>query len=136
MYERLKTEQSRRSATLGDYELVITNCKRLEGILEKRFGASGRGLHEKVTSVQARLPEPLIKKLRYIATIRNQLVHEEDKHKIDDKAGFQRASKEAEKQLTALLKPTSTGLFGWKAVLIALGVAALAAAFLYRIFAS
>ncbi len=120
---------------MGDYELVITNCKRLEGILEKRFGASGRGLHEKVTSVQAKLPEPLIRKLRYIATIRNQLVHEEDKHRIDDRAGFQRASKEAEKQLAALLRPTSAGRLGWKTALIALCVAALAA-FLYRILGS
>lgn len=110
---------------MSDYELVITNCKRLEGMLEKGFGASGRGLHEKVTSVQAKLPEPLIKKLRYIATIRNQLVHDEDRHKIDDKASFQRASKEAEKQLAALLKPASTRLFRRKAAWVALFLMAL-----------
>lgn len=116
---------------MGDYELVITNCKRLEGMLEKGFGASGRGLHEKVTSVQTRLPEPLIKKLRYIATIRNQLVHEEDRHRLDDKASFQRASKEAEKQLAALLRPTSTARFRQNAILLAMAAAVLAAALLY-----
>ena len=116
---------------MGDYELVITNCKRLEGILEKGFGASGRGLHEKVTSVQARLPEPLIKKLRYIATIRNQLVHEEDRHRLDDKASFQRASKEAEKQLTALLRPSTAGRLRRILILIAMALATLGAALLY-----
>ena len=117
---------------MGDYELVITKCKRLEGILENGFGANGRGLHEKVTSVQPKLPDPLIKKLRYIATVRNKLVHDDDYHQLDDKNGYKLACKDAEKQLAALLKPHKTSLFGWK-TLVALFVAALAgfALFLY-----
>lgn len=117
--------------TLSDYELVITSCKRLEAILEKGFGASGRGLHEKVTSVQAELPEPLVRKLRFIATVRNKLVHDQDYQRLDDRDGYRRASKEAETQLAALLKPAATGWLGRKGVFVAAGVAALVAAMIF-----
>ena len=60
---------------MNQYEVVITGCKRLEQLLEGRFGAAGRGLHEKVTSVAQHLPLPVINKLRYIASVRNQVVH-------------------------------------------------------------
>lgn len=60
---------------MNQYEVVITGCKRLEQLLEGRFGAAGRGLHEKVTSVTRHLPLPVINKLRYIASVRNQVVH-------------------------------------------------------------
>jgi hypothetical protein len=109
---------------VSDYELVITSCKRLEGLLEQGFGASGRGLHEKVSSVQSNLPEPLIKKLRYIATIRNRLVHDADYHALDDKPGFERASKEAERQLAAMLQPATSGKGGCMGVLAALCISA------------
>jgi hypothetical protein len=39
----------------NDYELVIRVSKQLELVLEARFGASGRGLHEKVTTARVRL---------------------------------------------------------------------------------
>lgn len=60
---------------MNQYEVVITGCKRLEQLLESRFGAAGRGLHEKVTSVTRHLPLPVLNKLRYIASVRNQVVH-------------------------------------------------------------
>lgn len=61
----------------SDIELVIRYSRALESLLGKRLGATGTGLHEKITSVEKRLGEPLVKRLRWIATIRNKVVHEE-----------------------------------------------------------
>lgn len=38
----------------NDYELVIRVSKQLEAVLEAKFGARGRGLHEKVTTASVR----------------------------------------------------------------------------------
>ena len=59
-------------------ETAIRYSKRIEGILERDFGATGRGLHEKLTSVQAQLPGDVIRSIRWVATIRNRAVHEEE----------------------------------------------------------
>ncbi len=59
------------------YELVIKTSKTLERALVDK-GASGKGLHEYVSSLENRLEQQLIKKLRYIASVRNQLVHNAD----------------------------------------------------------
>lgn len=58
-----------------DLTLVIVSSKHLEKLLEDKFGAEGKGLHEKITTAQ-HLPEDLKRKLRRVATIRNKLVHE------------------------------------------------------------
>ncbi len=68
---------------MSDIELVIKNSKKLEGLLEKHFAATGRGLHEKVGSVERKLPDGVVRRLRFIATIRNKIVHEESYDKID-----------------------------------------------------
>jgi hypothetical protein len=48
--------------------------------LEKYYGASGQGLHERINCVEEMLSRKTIQKLRYIATIRNKVVHEYDFH--------------------------------------------------------
>jgi len=58
-------------------EVAVKASKRLESLLEARFGATGRGLHEKLTSVEAQIPEDLRRSIRWVATIRNKVVHEE-----------------------------------------------------------
>jgi hypothetical protein len=88
---------------MSDIELAVTRTKTLEALLEQALGATGKGLHEKVTSVQDRLPQPLVKKLRFIATVRNKIVHEPSYQQIDDRAGFARACDDAEAQLRAML---------------------------------
>jgi hypothetical protein len=88
---------------MSDVELVITRVKALESLLEQVLGATGKGLHEKVSSVQDRLAPALVKKLRFVATVRNKIVHEADYQRIDDRDGFVRACDEAEAGLKALL---------------------------------
>jgi hypothetical protein len=98
---------------MSDIELAVTRTKLLESLLEQALGATGKGLHEKVTSVQEKLPPPLVKKLRFIATVRNKIVHEANYQQIDDRAGFTKACDEAEAALRAMLPtPARRGCFG------------------------
>jgi hypothetical protein len=94
---------------MSDIELAVTRTKILESILEQSLGATGKGLHEKVSSVQDRLSETLVRKLRFIATIRNKIVHESAYQQMDDRSGFTRACDESEAELRALLTPASPG---------------------------
>jgi hypothetical protein len=88
---------------MSDVELAITRVKALESLLEQTLSAAGKGLHEKVSNVQDRLAPGLVKKLRFVATVRNKIVHEADYRQIDDRDGFVRACDEAEAELRALL---------------------------------
>ena len=56
---------------------VLQGTKRIEAILEEKFGSTGRGLYEKMTTANMKLPEPLQKRIRYVATMRNKTMHEE-----------------------------------------------------------
>ena len=70
-----------------DLSLVIYSSKQLESLLETKFEASGKGLHEKITSAKG-LSEPLKRKLRRVATIRNKLVHDAGFDQIPDRDKF------------------------------------------------
>lgn len=78
--------------------IVIKKSKRLEMLLKQHYHAKGKGLHQLVSSVEERLPHDVINKLRFIATIRNKTVHE-DNFKIDNIQRFITVSKECEKEL-------------------------------------
>ncbi len=52
------------------------------------FGATGKGLHEKISSVEGQLTPEMIRNMRYLATIRNKLVHERGFDAIPDRARF------------------------------------------------
>jgi len=82
-------------------ETVIKLSKKAEHILESDYGASGRGLHEKVSSVEKKIPAGLVKKLRYVATIRNHLVHELD-FELDSPEEFFITAKKAIEELEQL----------------------------------
>jgi hypothetical protein len=60
----------------SDIDIVVTQSKTLEALLEQKFGATGRGLHEKLTSIEYQLEAGLVKNIRWIATMRNKVVHE------------------------------------------------------------
>ena len=71
-------------------------------MLESALGAHGKGLHEKISSVEPRLPPPLVRRMRYLATIRNRLVHERGFTAIPDRAAFLEAADASVRELTAL----------------------------------
>lgn len=58
-------------------EDVLQRTKRLERVLSEKYGAEGKGLHEKTTSVERQLEARTVKQLRFIASVRNKLMHED-----------------------------------------------------------
>lgn len=108
---------------MSDIELAVTRTKALEALLEQGLGATGKGLHEKVSSVEARLPQPLVRKLRFVATVRNKIVHESGYTRIDDRPGFVRACDEAEAELRALSAPPRVINKGCLGLVLLVGIA-------------
>jgi len=89
---------------MKDIDLAVRSSKRIESALVRIFGAKGKGLHEKLSSVERRLNPTLVKRVRYVATIRNKLIHEDSYRKIDDRAAFKRAVKHICKELSKMEK--------------------------------
>ncbi len=58
---------------MGDKDEVTSITKTLEHLLETRYGARGRNLHEKVTSVETYLDPQLVKQLGIVAGIRDNV---------------------------------------------------------------
>jgi len=81
---------------------VIKSSKELEYILEHNFGGHGKGLHEKISSSSGLTPQ-LIKDMRYLATIRNKLIHERGFDKIPDRAAFKQTFEKSAGELQKLL---------------------------------
>lgn len=86
------------TATLKD---VLQGTKRIEALLEQKFGSTGRGLYEKMDSANMALPEPLKKRIRYVATLRNKAMHE-DGFEIDDIAEYVKTCQSIAQQLDDL----------------------------------
>lgn len=72
----------------NDYQLAIELSKELESRLERELGAEGKGLHEKVSSVEAALPVVTVRALRYVASVRNALIHDRDVRALPDRKRF------------------------------------------------
>lgn len=77
---------------------IIEYNKKIEKILVTKYHATGKGLHSKLTSVESELSPELVKKIRFIATIRNKMVHEEDFQELP--ANFIKSNKEVIKELS------------------------------------
>lgn len=86
-----------------DMKLVIIASKNLESVLEKEFGATGRGLHEKISSVQD-IPPDIQRKLRKIATIRNKLIHDVGYDSVENQSQFKSDFHDCVIQLQAIAK--------------------------------
>lgn len=55
---------------------VLEITKEIEGLLEKYYGAQGRGLREKAESVAEKLPATIQYPIRMISAMRNKAAHE------------------------------------------------------------
>jgi hypothetical protein len=89
----------------SDLELVVQASKTLEKLLEDRYAATGRGLHEKISSVENQLNVSLTRSLRFIATVRNKLVHETEAGVLEDRDRFEEVVADAVKDLSQPEKP-------------------------------
>ncbi len=84
---------------MSDIEQVVLRTRKLETLLRQQYHAEGKGLHQLITSCEERLPHDVIGKLRFIATIRNKIVHEDD-YQLDDRSGFFKTCEQCEHELT------------------------------------
>jgi hypothetical protein len=82
-------------------EIAVRFSKQIESLLEQQLHAEGRGLHEKVTSVESLLSQELVRKLRWIATVRNKVVHEAD-FDIENPTEFRESCEQAIAQLKTI----------------------------------
>ena len=57
---------------------LLSISRDFENLLTEIYAATGQGLHQKVNSVEEKLPPELVKKLRFIASVRNKVVHQGD----------------------------------------------------------
>ena len=112
---------------MSDIDLAVKASKQIESTLDRMFGASGKGLHEKLTSVEKRLPVSLVKRIRYIATVRNKIIHDDEYRKFDDRAGFKLAVKQVKKELKSLEGRSSAGWW-WMIIVLVCMLGALAVA--------
>ena len=103
---QVKTDFSWVYKVKNDYELAIRLSKELEYLLENEFNAKGRGLHEKITTgaSNGKLDEKLIKRMRFLATIRNKLIHERGFNNIPDRDSFIQAFNDSVKELQLVIQ--------------------------------
>ncbi|MCG3758209.1 DUF4145 domain-containing protein [Vibrio cincinnatiensis] len=112
---------------MSEIEQVVLRTRRLETLLRQQYHAQGKGLHQLISSCEERLPHNIIKKLRYVATIRNKIMHEDHYH-LEDRNAFFNLCQECEKELT----PRS-GRFVWRVALTLVALMTLAAMLFYYI---
>ena len=93
--------------SLSQIETVIRASKQLEQLLAQHYGATGRGLHEKTSSVEDQIDSDTVRRLRKIATLRNKVVHED--FEIDDLIDFQCDAQSLAQQLAPQPQPKTTG---------------------------
>lgn len=87
---------------MSQIETVVRGSKKLEKILKEDFGAQGRGLHEYLTDVESQLTEGIVRKGRYIASVRNKVIHDDED--IYDIKKFNDAVEEVEAALNEILQ--------------------------------
>ena len=97
----------------NDFELVIRATKDLEYLLETQFNfPNGKnvGLHEKISAAQAsyNLSPDTVKKLRYLVTIRNKLVHDHDFNALPDRVHFAKSYDSVERELKDKVRGSSS----------------------------
>jgi hypothetical protein len=111
---------------MSDIDLAVTRSQRLEQLLERDFGATGKGLHQKVSSIADTMPDDLVRKLRLVATVRNKVVHESGR--IEDRSRFLEAADAAERELKQIRDRRGRGRRGARRLVLFIVLILIAAA--------
>ena len=61
---------------MAHISLAVRGSQRIESFLKKHFNGKGKGLHEILSSVEEVIPEKTVRRARYVASVRNKVVHE------------------------------------------------------------
>jgi len=102
---------SKQLHSANDFELVIRSAKELEHILRQRFHAEGNGVNEMLDSISGEhLPVSLVKKMRHLIWVRNQLVHNHEVNSIPgNRENFIRDFEESVSELNDILAKKEGG---------------------------
>jgi len=97
----------------NDFELVIRATKDMEYLLETQFNVpTGKnvGLHDKISAAQIshNLCPDAVKKLRYLVTVRNKLVHDHEFNALPDRKHFAKSYESVERELQDILRGSSS----------------------------
>ncbi len=85
----------------------IINCTRKLETLLVSIGATGTGLHTKLDSVQHKLQKTTVNKLRYLASIRNKTMHQ-DNFKVKDIDDFLSTCNQVSETLKGYIKKSQS----------------------------
>jgi len=94
---------------MSDIEIAVKASRLIESLLEQKLNATGKGLHSKLTSVENKLSSAMVSKIRYIASVRNNVVHE-DGATIGDVKAFQKSVTQVEEYLNTTKFKTGASL--------------------------
>lgn len=83
-------------------DIVCKQATTIQLLLNQVFCSVGERLHADLDQVKDRLPEEIVRKARYVATMRNRLVHEYECRGVPDIARFIRISQSVLQHLIAL----------------------------------
>ena len=86
-----------------DIEVVVLKAKYVEHRLTYALGAHGRGLHEQITSVAQHFPASEMQHLRYVATIRNRMMHDIEYNRVENRERFLHACTAIDQAIDAIL---------------------------------
>ena len=70
---------------MSKIEFAVRSSQRLEKWLKATYGAEGRGLHELIGSVESQLDPADVRDLRFVAAVRNAVVHENEDELTEQK---------------------------------------------------
>ena len=65
------------------YQKILDKTKKIETLLSE-MGAVGKGLHQKLSSIENHIDKGIVKSIRFIASIRNKFLHDAN-FKLTDK---------------------------------------------------
>ena len=88
-----------------DIDYVVGWSKKLEARLRGELKASGDGLGQLAESVRETLPPETYRQLRKVAKIRNEIVHDARRNKLENKPEFTQLCESIDKSLNQLKKP-------------------------------
>ncbi|MFN3861906.1 MAG: CFI-box-CTERM domain-containing protein [Roseateles sp.] len=89
------------SGGASDIDYVVRATKQLRQRLVDELGAQGLSLHECLDALVGRLPEPDMRRLRFIATVRNKIINEVGNDTLDNRPSFVQAVDQANASITA-----------------------------------
>jgi len=87
---------------VSQIETVVRGSKQIEKLLKEGFGAQGRGLHEYLSDVENQISDNIVRRARYIASVRNKVIHDDEE--IYDVNDFNKAVEEVTAKLTEILE--------------------------------